>query len=266
MTTKLSTLPNDLMDDVMSFQLKEYDTYFLRYNFPDDLRTRYNKYLDSGIYDINSSIFEEFLVTDKSYDYIHEQIVIDDFFRKYKHKLFDRDSFASGSAVIKRDERKYSTSSNDINRRSRDFFNALKKITSSFVDALKLQEFEDGMGNDLTRQVEGFIKENDFVTYSWLGYIYSNNQNDPRVLSSLLRIICIVIGEEVEDCLLPIVIAGLSHPSSDTQEAAIMVIENWRTKNCYDALNNAKSSFNSVWIRNYGLAVLNELKEELGIC
>ncbi|MDE6772978.1 MAG: hypothetical protein K2J49_10290, partial [Muribaculaceae bacterium] len=69
--------------------------------------------------------------------------------------------------------------------------------------------------------------------------------------------------EEV-DCLLPVVIAGLNHPSSEAQEAAIMVVEVWRTKNCLKALENCY--FSSDWIREYASAVVNELKNELGVC
>jgi len=154
-----------------------------------------------------------------------------------------------------------STDSNDIEMQNRKVFAQLQKYTLTFVRILKRTDFEDGMTNYVSDVVEDFIKSNSFVTYSWLSTIYSNYQKDAVVLAGLLRIIELTIRNEDVDILLPIVKAGLADKSSMVQEAAIMVIEQWRTKNCLDALETA--TFHSKMIELYANQIIEELKEEL---
>lgn len=154
-----------------------------------------------------------------------------------------------------------STDSNDIEMQNRKVFAQLQKYTLTFVRILKRTDFEDGMTNYVSDVVEDFIKSNSFVTYSWLFTIYSNYQKDAVVLAGLLRIIELTIRNEDVDMLLPIVKAGLADKSSMVQEAAIMVIEQWRTKNCLDALGTA--TFHSKMIELYANQIIEELKEEL---
>ena len=142
-----------------------------------------------------------------------------------------------------------STDSNDIERQNRKIFAQLQKYTPTFVRILKRTDFEDGMTNYVSDVVEDFIKSNSFVTYSWLSTIYSNYQKDAVILAGLLRIIELTIRNEDVDILLPIVKTGLADKSSMVQEAAIMVIEQWRTKNCLDALETA--TFHSKMIEQY---------------
>lgn len=73
-----------------------------------------------------------------------------------------------------------------------------------------------------------------------------------------------VVEQENSDMLLPIVIAGLANINSKTQEAALMVIEQWRTKNCLDALQT--TNFSSVWLKEYAKQIEAELIEELCLC
>lgn len=154
-----------------------------------------------------------------------------------------------------------STDSNDIEMQNRKVFAQLQKYTLTFVRILKRTDFEDGMTNYVSDVVEDFIKSNSFVTYSWLSTIYSNYQKDAVVLAGLLRIIELTIRNEDVDMLLSIVKAGLADKSSMVQEAAIMVIEQWRTKNCLDALETA--TFHSKMIELYANQIIEELKEEL---
>lgn len=154
-----------------------------------------------------------------------------------------------------------STDSNDIEMQNRKVFAQLQKYTLTFVRILKRTDFEDGMTNYVSDVVEDFIKSNSFVTYSWLSTIYSNYQKDAVVLAGLLRIIELTIRNEDVDILLPIVKAGLADKSSMVQEAAIMVIEQWRTKNCLEALETA--TFHSKMIEVYANQIIEELKEEL---
>lgn len=153
-----------------------------------------------------------------------------------------------------------STDSCNIESANRKFFTQLNNYTPTFVRILKKTDFEDGVTNHTSDIVENFIDVNSFVTYSWLSSIYSNYQQNSIVLAGLLRIIELTIRNEDVDFLLPIVKAGLADKSSMVQEAAIMVIEQWRTKNCLDALET--SSFQSEIMKSYAYEVLEELKEE----
>lgn len=96
-----------------------------------------------------------------------------------------------------------------------------------------------------------------------LGYLQyiQVTKKDLVVLAGLLRIIELTIRNEDVDILLPIVKAGLADKSSMVQEAAIMVIEQWRTKNCLEALET--STFHSKMIEVYANQIIEELKEEL---
>ena len=68
-----------------------------------------------------------------------------------------------------------------------------------------------------------------------------------------------------ENILLPMVLASLRSDNSAEQEAAIMVIEEWRTKECLDAISNVPR-FSSDIIADYAKMVTDELKQELGEC
>lgn len=157
-----------------------------------------------------------------------------------------------------------STNSKDINQLNEDFYRFLEKHIAVFVWTLKHTDFEDGIENAPIIEVKNYIGRNRFVTFSWLHSIYSNNQKDSDVIAALLRIIGMTVANEDYDKLLPLVKAGLSDNSSKAQEAAIMVIEQWRSKNCLDAIQTA--TFHSSWINEYAKQVEKELKKELEQC
>ena len=154
-----------------------------------------------------------------------------------------------------------STNTIDINAVNRAYRNQLSEETETFVEELIRMDFEDGMENYLTEEVKGYIQDNALATYSWLNHIYFSNQKNEDVIAGLLRVIAMDVEEEDYDDLLPIVKAGLCDLGARAQEAAIMVIEKWRTKNCLDALQTA--NIQSLWIRSYAKKVELELIKEL---
>lgn len=158
-----------------------------------------------------------------------------------------------------------STSSDNINILNREFFAQLDAKSSYFISKLKRTDFENGMENEIIEEVEGYMHKNLYVTISWLHKLYSSHQKDTDVLAGLLRIIGMTMAEEDMDCLLTMVKAGLADDQSKTQEAAILVIEQWRTKNCLDALETT-TRFSTPWIRQYADKVRMELEEELRGC
>ena len=65
--------------------------------------------------------------------------------------------------------------------------------------------------------------------------------------------------------MLTIVVSGLRSEVSAEQEAAIMVIEEWRTKECLEAIRSVHK-FASDMIEDYAKMVADELEEELTLC
>lgn len=155
-----------------------------------------------------------------------------------------------------------STDSEVINKKNEAFLGFLRARSSQFTIALKKADFEDGMMNDVADEVENYLQQNKFATFLWLNSLYSQNQTDFEVISAILRIIGLTIETSDSDLLLPIVKCGLADSHSEAQEAALMVIERWRTQDCLDALLTTR--FSSKWISKYANSIAAELKEELG--
>ncbi|MDM8252708.1 hypothetical protein QUW55_14035 [Phocaeicola barnesiae] len=154
-----------------------------------------------------------------------------------------------------------STNSRDVNAANNAFEKMLNQRTPAFVWSILHVDFEDGMYNSVIEEVKYYLKENEYVTILWLHTIFSQNQHNQNILAALLRIIAMTIKSEKSDKLMTMVISGLNQPSSKTQEAALEVIEEWRTKPCLDALHNLH--YRSCWIEKYATIVEKELEEEL---
>lgn len=157
------------------------------------------------------------------------------------------------------------TDSTDINRRNKEYKNSLDAITPEFLVMLRREDFEDGIENDSIKTVRGFLKQNEAVTYLWMHSLFTRNEYDQRVVSGLLRIISMTVKDEDQDSLMPIILAALRSENSYEQEAAVMVIEEWRTPSCRDALGVSleKNQFHTEMMRNYAEMVYSELLEEI---
>lgn len=153
------------------------------------------------------------------------------------------------------------TKSNDINKENERFLSFLESRSQDFIQSLVWGDFEDGMENDITRQVSAYMRRNRFVTYCWLNKIFSDNRSKPIVTSGILRTLVMVVNRKDAGYMLPMVIGGLASKHTEDQEAAIMVIEKWRTKECLDAMLN--TTYGSDWVKEYAMQVIEELREEL---
>lgn len=156
-----------------------------------------------------------------------------------------------------------STNNIDVNRANEVFNRMLRDRSLAFVWNLKHSDFEDGVSNQVVDEVKEYLSKNKYVTITWLNSIFSNNIEDVNVLAALLRVVAMSVDVSYSDTLLPMVIAGLNVPSSKTQEAALMVIEEWRTKQCLDALDTYLNGASRL-IERYAKVVKTELEEELG--
>lgn len=242
--------------------------------------------------DYNQSLYEDDVLNEKdekNIDYISKLLISDSAFIEEKASIYRNLSSALSSLMLKDNDsiKEYfdnnriffeketetnlfnlnykvsidSTDITDVNKANAVFDAMLTKRTPMFTWLLCHTDFDDGMSNGLIEEVESYIKRNKYVTITWLHSIYSQNQQNQNILAGLLRIIGMTIKTEDSDKLLTMVISGLTANSSKTQEAALMVIEEWRTKNCWDALKNR--TFNSQWISNYAKIVEQELKKEI---
>lgn len=151
----------------------------------------------------------------------------------------------------------------DINKENEQFRQFLERQTKSFISTLLWTDFEDGMENEITRLVGDFMGKNRYVTYCWLNQLFNDNRSTPVITSGLLRTLAMVVKREDADIMLSMVVAGLSSQHPEDQEAAIMVVEKWRTKECLDAMNN--TIYGSDWVKEYAMQVADELREELGV-
>lgn len=153
----------------------------------------------------------------------------------------------------------------DINRINREFLSVLEGLTPRFLAGLRREVFEDGMDNDSIAIVREFMNQNEIATYIWLHRLFSRYENDREIVTGLLRIISMTVKREDFDSLLPIVMAALRSHNADEQEAAVMVIEEWRTKNCLSLLEEALENniFKSPMLHGYASEVYAELQEEL---
>ncbi len=157
------------------------------------------------------------------------------------------------------------TQANDVNKANKEYLEYLRSRTDEIANAISRTEFEDGMDNDITLLIKSFAKKNKLATYSWLDELYSKNLNRPSVIQGILRSLAMITERGDENILLPVVVAGLRSGNSSEQEAAIMVIEEWRTKECLDALCIVPS-FASEMIADYANMVKEELEKELNLC
>ena len=153
------------------------------------------------------------------------------------------------------------TKSYDINYKNKQDLNYLRQRTKSFVRAIRYADFEDGIENNVILKANEYFHKNQYATIIWLNEIYSSYQKDAQILSGILRIIAIIIPSDLSNSLIPMVKAGLADKSSQTQEAALEVIEAWRTSECLVAIETAQ--FTSINIKKYAAKIENELKKEL---
>lgn len=153
-----------------------------------------------------------------------------------------------------------STSDYDIKKAEATYFNALFNISDKVTYLILHSTFEDGMTNPAIETVRHIFYRSPYIAGSWLSFLFSNNQTNDKLISGLLRIIA-TFEKKYSGMFIPMVRSGLSDKSTLIQEAAIMIIEEWRTKECLDALE--RTVLASQWVQEYANSVIKELKEEL---
>ena len=192
------------------------------------------------------------------YDYINAQIR-----SSIEQNLWNYVNGASlyFDSLIPKTQMPESTDQNSINILNKKFLDFLRSKEIYFVTLLHRVDFEDGMTNDAIAFILQNYQANESVTCNWLNEIYGKHQKDPLVLCGILRIIAFLRLKNAEAMFIPMIIASLKNDAVECQEAALMLIEVLRTKECLDAINSA--TFTSAWIQDYAQDIANDLKEEL---
>lgn len=172
------------------------------------------------------------------------------------------DSYTSEKIKVATKENTNTFDINVVNQRDMRFF---RSQNLNVIDAIKYSEFEDGVDNDATRMVKSFIERNSAVAYNWINELYSENQNVPKITEGLLRSVAMCVISDDAPIMLPMVKAALASKYGEEQEAALMVIESWRTEECLSVLRNVRE-FSSEWMKEYASKIMAELCRELEQC
>lgn len=172
------------------------------------------------------------------------------------------DSYTSEKIKVATKENTNTFDINVVNQRDMRFF---QSQNLNVIDAIKYSEFEDGVDNDATRMVKSFIERNSSVAYNWINELYSENQNTPKITEGLLRSVAMCVISDDAPIMLPMVKAALASKYGEEQEAALMVIESWRTKECLSVLRSVRE-FSSEWMKEYASKIMAELCQELEQC
>ena len=155
-----------------------------------------------------------------------------------------------------------STDQSSINSQNDRYLKFLRSKESYFVTLLHRCDFEDGITNDAIEFACQNFNTNKSVTCNWFNEVYGRHLSDKLVLCGLLRILAYLRIKDYEDTFIPMIVASLNDESTECQEAALMLIEVIRSKECLDAVKSTK--FQSAWINEYAESIVKDLIEELG--
>lgn len=138
----------------------------------------------------------------------------------------------------------------------------LRDKFASTANAIKSNAFILGKGEAIINECREYYATDRVATLEWINELYFNNLCGPNILAGLLQILAAITQKEDEKTMLPIVLISLRSGQCDEEEAAIAVLEKWRTYSCEDALIMSKDKLHSDWNREYAESVLTELEHE----
>lgn len=170
---------------------------------------------------------------------------------------------------------KASTDTADMRKMEEILAEKFKKDTPFFISILKYADFEDGYSNDAIELVSKKFEESPFVASVWLGNVFNqcyvgaefNDMGRNELLFGILRIVAYLNDKEyfgyIQENLSNLVLLGLKEDDTSIQDAALMVIENWRDKKSFDMLDSV--DFSQSILKNYAEKLKSELQTELSL-
>lgn len=179
----------------------------------------------------------------------------------YNTDYFSQNNFSSENNL---------TNSESVEKENRNHIDKLRNNEFYFVQILLHSSFEDGNSNEAIEYIKEQLSINSVATSNWLAEFFVKNQqrdcDGMEILYGLLRIIAylndIDCFDYIRGTLVVILQAALNTDTIYLQEAALMVIESWRNKDCLHLLKEMK--FEDSYIQKYADIIKNELIQELG--
>lgn len=162
-----------------------------------------------------------------------------------------------------------STDSQYVETENRKHIERLRNNEFYFLQVLLHSEFEDGNSNEAIAYIKEQLSINSVATSTWMAEFFVKNQgrgNDGiEILYGLLRIIAYLNDRDcfdyIQGTLQLILQVALKNNAMYLQEAALMVIESWRSKDGLQLLKEV--TFENPYIQKYADMIKNELTSEL---
>lgn len=156
---------------------------------------------------------------------------------------------------------KDSTETDKMNRLFEHYLHMFQKNESSFLYCLSHSSFADGMNNEAANVMKSYFELSPYPAISWFATLFNDHIKDSNISFRLLRCLCDSSYRKYSRNLISFVRGALNDKNVEVQEAAFMVLENWRTKECLDVIENTK--YVNPLLETYASSLKEELKEEL---
>lgn len=150
----------------------------------------------------------------------------------------------------------------DANVLNERFMAKLEDDKDDILFIMRHSSIEDGYDNEVVEYMRPYMAENKYMTLFWLYGLYAQNMNNPTVFASILNLLCCLDIKQTDMAMMiSLVCNGMNSKFSIVQESALKVVEQWRSKECLEALKQA--TFASKWMSSYAERVKKELENEL---
>ena len=151
------------------------------------------------------------------------------------------------------------SNANVLNER---FLAKLEEEKEEVIYTMLHSSIEDGYDNEVVEYMRPYMDDNKYMTLFWLYGLYAQNMSKPTIFASILNLLCCLEIKQADMALMiSLVSNGMNSKFSIVQESAMKVIEQWRSKECLEALRQA--TFTSKWMMSYAERVRKELENEL---
>lgn len=154
-----------------------------------------------------------------------------------------------------------STDSKDITVAFEHYLTKFQESEANFIYTLTHSYFEDGMDNDAISALKSYFDLSPYPAISWFATLFNSHLQEPNITYRLLRCICDRTYSKYSKNLISFVRGSLNDKNIEVQEAAIMVLERWRTKECLDVIESTK--YVNPLLEDYANTLKEELREEL---
>ena len=152
-------------------------------------------------------------------------------------------------------------STSDANLINERFLSKLDADKEGIIYLMLHTSIEDGYDNEVVEYMRPYFNESKYMTLFWLYGLYAQYMSNQWVFAAILNLLsCLDVKQRDMSSMVSLVSNGLNSKYSIVQEAAIKVVEKWRSKECLEAMR--QSTFSSSWMMSYAKRVIQELEIE----